>query len=193
MVRSGWRGRATARRRGRVAPPRRPPCSSPSLPSGCATDRFDDLGAVDPLQVDAGNPQVAMAELALDRHQRLTLVGKLDSLRMPQLMRCEPSAHARRFRWSPQLFAGGAGLPAPTCGRAMDHAEQRPDRERGAELLPWGQRVPGPAVHAHLAPPSSFASAHGEGAAGAVKVGLGEVECFADSQSGSPEQDDPRP
>jgi hypothetical protein len=29
-------------------------------------NRVDDLGAVNPLQVDAGDPQIAVAELALD-------------------------------------------------------------------------------------------------------------------------------
>jgi hypothetical protein len=29
-------------------------------------DGVDDLGAVDPLEVDAGHPQIAMPELALD-------------------------------------------------------------------------------------------------------------------------------
>jgi hypothetical protein len=29
-------------------------------------DRVDDLGVVNPLEVDAGDPQIAMAELSLD-------------------------------------------------------------------------------------------------------------------------------
>ena len=33
-------------------------------------DGVDDLGAVDPLEVDRSDPEIAMAELALDHHQR---------------------------------------------------------------------------------------------------------------------------
>jgi len=82
-----------------------------------------------PLQVDAGDPQIAMAELALDRYQRHALVCELDSVRMPQLMRREPPADARRFRRPTKLFASRGGLPAPPSGRAVNYAEQRPDRQ----------------------------------------------------------------
>jgi hypothetical protein len=75
-------------------------------------DRVDDLGVVDPLEIDAGDPQIAMAELPLDSHQRHALVRELDSVRMPQLMRREPPADARRFRCATQMFASRGGLPA---------------------------------------------------------------------------------
>jgi hypothetical protein len=52
--------------------------------------------------------------------------------------------------------------------------------------------IPAPAVHAHLATPAALPGAHHNGAAGSVKVGLGEVERFADPQSGPPEDDDQR-
>src|SRR5450755_1774858 len=151
-------------------------------------DGVDDLGVVNPLEVDVGDPQIAMA----DSHQRHALVRELDSVRMPQLMRREPPADARRFRCATQLLASRGGLPAPPGGWAVDYAEQRPDRQGGANLKVRGQLIPRPPVHAYLATPPAFASAHGEGAARAVEVGLGEVECFADPQSGSPEHDDQR-
>jgi hypothetical protein len=74
----------------------------------------------------------------------------------------------------------------------VDYAEQRPDRQGGANLKVRVQLIPRPPVHAYLATPPAFASAHGEGSARAVEVGLGEVECFADPQPGSPEHDDQR-
>jgi hypothetical protein len=145
-------------------------------------DRVDDLGVVNPLEVDAGDPQIAMAELSLDGHQWHALVRELDSVRMPQLMRREPPADARPFRCATQLFASRGGLPAPPGGWPVDYAEQRPDRQGGANLKVRGQLIPRPPVHAYLATPPAFASAHGEGSARAVEVGLGEVECFADPQ-----------
>jgi hypothetical protein len=38
-------------------------------------DGLDDLGVVDALEVDRGDPEVAVAELALDDGQRDALVG----------------------------------------------------------------------------------------------------------------------
>jgi hypothetical protein len=52
----------------------------------------DDLAAVDALQVDAGDPEVRMPELALDHDLRHTLVRHLDRVRMPELVRREPTA-----------------------------------------------------------------------------------------------------
>src|SRR5947209_6443487 len=154
--------------------------------------RLDDLGAVDSLEVDAGDPQIAMPELALDRHERHTLVGEFDSVGMPQLMWGKSTSDASGFRCATQLFASRGGLPAPPGGYSVDYAEQRPDRQDGANLKVRGQLIPRPPVHAYLATPPAFASAHGEGSARAVDVGLGEVECFADPQPGSPEDDDQR-
>src|SRR6202008_5027964 len=98
-------------------------------------ERGDDLRAVDPLEVDAGHPQVAMPELALDNDQRHALVRELDSMAMPQLMWGESASDAGRFGRAAQLFACRRGLPAPPSGGAVDHAEQRPDRQRRADLL----------------------------------------------------------
>jgi hypothetical protein len=75
----------------------------------------------------------------------------------------------------------------------VDHAEQRPDRQGRANLQIRGQLIPAPTVHAHLASPAALPGAHDDGTARSIKVGLGEVERFADSQPGSPEDDDQRP
>jgi len=49
-------------------------------------DGVDDLAAVDPLQVDARDPEVRVTELALDDDQRDALPGHLDSVSMPKLV-----------------------------------------------------------------------------------------------------------
>jgi hypothetical protein len=89
-------------------------------------DRVDDLGVVNPLEVDAGDPQIAMAELSLDSHQWHALVRELDGVRMPQLRRREPPADARPFRCATQLFASRGGVPAPFGGGAVDYADSAP-------------------------------------------------------------------
>jgi hypothetical protein len=53
--------------------------------------------------------------------------------------------------------------------------------------------IPRPPIHPYLATTGSLAGAHQNRAAGAVEVGLGEVERFADPQPSSPEDDDQRP
>jgi hypothetical protein len=54
-------------------------------------DGIDDLRAVYALEVNAGDPEVAMPELPLDDDQRNAFVRHLDSVRMPHLMWREPA------------------------------------------------------------------------------------------------------
>jgi hypothetical protein len=66
---------------------------------------LDDLAAVDALQVDAGDAEVAMPELALDDDQRHALASHLDSMGVAELVWREASPHACRSRGPPQLGA----------------------------------------------------------------------------------------
>src|SRR3954452_14535896 len=56
-------------------------------------DGVDDLGVVDALQIDRGDAEVAVAELALDDDQRHAFAGHLDGMRVPQLVRREAPTH----------------------------------------------------------------------------------------------------
>jgi hypothetical protein len=47
----------------------------------------DDLGVVDPLQVHGRDPEVAVAELALDDDERHAFAGQLDSVRVAKFVR----------------------------------------------------------------------------------------------------------
>jgi hypothetical protein len=47
---------------------------------------FNDLGVVDALQVDGGDAEVAVAELALDDDQRDTLARHLDGVGVAELV-----------------------------------------------------------------------------------------------------------
>ena len=68
-------------------------------------DGVDDLARIDPLQVGAGGPEVGMPELSLDDVDWHPLPGKLDRVRMPQLMLVPTSAQAPLGR--PGRYADG--------------------------------------------------------------------------------------
>ena len=57
-----------------------------------AVNGVDDLADVDALEIDAGDAEVRVAELALDDQERDALTGHLDSVSMPQLMVVPTSA-----------------------------------------------------------------------------------------------------
>jgi hypothetical protein len=178
-----------------------PPCATSSVPPGrlsagrCAdwdhrlapgTHRLDDLGVVDALQVDRGDAEVAMAELALDDDQRHAFAGELDGVSVPELVRREPSPDPCLDGGSPQVRSGGGARPVPTACRAVDDAEQRPYGYLEPQLEPGLQLVPAPAVHADLATPSSLATTDEQGTASLIEIGLGKGERFLDAQPGSP-------
>ena len=81
-------------------------------------DGVDDLGAVDALEVDAGDAKVRVPELALDDVERHAFAGHLDRMRVAELVRREPPTHA-----------GGPGeLPRRSArsGRASKVGRRRP-------------------------------------------------------------------
>ena len=69
-----------------------------------------------------------MAQLTLDYYEWDTLVRHLDGVRVPQLVRGEPSAQARYCPRVVQLLSSGGRLPAAAGGWPADHAEDGPDR-----------------------------------------------------------------
>jgi hypothetical protein len=54
-----------------------------------SADRGDDLGVVDALEVDRGDAEVCVAELALDHVERDPFAGHLDGVRVSELVRCK--------------------------------------------------------------------------------------------------------
>ena len=54
----------------------------------------DDFGVVDSLEVDAGDAEVGVAELALDHVQRDAFASELDGVRVSQLVFVPTSAQA---------------------------------------------------------------------------------------------------
>ena len=67
----------------------------PGSPEGAAgADRLDDLAAIDPLQVDRGDPEVGMSQLALDDVERDALPGHFDGAGVAQLVWSETPPYA---------------------------------------------------------------------------------------------------
>jgi hypothetical protein len=77
-------------------------------------------------------------------------------------------------------------------GRAVDHAEERADRQLEAELKPRAQLLEAPGVHPDLAPAPALARAHEQRAALRVEIALVERERLLDPQPGAPEHRDQR-
>jgi hypothetical protein len=114
----------------------------------------DDLAAVDPLEVDRRDSEVGM--LALDNEQWDALVSQLDRVLVAESMRREPASDPCRGGGPAQLAARGRRFPVASGGGAVDHAEQRADREPDAEMAPGLELLPRPAVHPDLATPADL-------------------------------------
>ena len=70
-------------------------------------DGADDLAAVDALEIDAGDAEGGVSELALDHDEWDALVRHLDRVSVPKLMRREPPPHACCGCGMVQLLARG--------------------------------------------------------------------------------------
>jgi hypothetical protein len=103
----------------------------------------DDLAAVDALQVDGGDPEVAVAELALDDDQRHAFTSQLDGVRVAQLVRREAPPNASRD--------GGPAQVRP--GTALDQW-----RPRVAPLITHNNGPTGSSTN--LAAPTAFSAPH---------------------------------
>jgi len=71
--------------------------------------------------------------------------------RVGLMMRSEPSSHASPSGCVVQLRADAGGCPGPSARRTAQDAEQRSDRERGAQREPRSELLPASAVHPDLA------------------------------------------
>jgi hypothetical protein len=115
--------------------------SNPPLVSGQASrgrdhrcssgvNGLDDLGVVDALEAHGRDPEVAVAELPLDDHERDAFVSKFDRVRMSQLMRGKAAAHAlaptHQHRATPpvQIGLGQRQRPADSKPGAPQHDDQ---------------------------------------------------------------------
>src|SRR5687768_5917560 len=121
-------------------------------------DGVDDLCVVDALEVDRGDAEVGVPELALDDDQRHALARHLDGVGVAELVRCEASPHFGLAGDASQRRAGGGGRPWPSARGAVDDAEQWSTRELDVRPEPRRELLPGPVVHADLAAPAALAA-----------------------------------
>ena len=70
-------------------------------------DGLNDLGVVDALEVDRGDAEVGMPELALDDDQWHAFACHFDGMRVSELVRSETPPDARRDGGPAQIRAGG--------------------------------------------------------------------------------------
>ena len=94
------------------------------------------------------------------------------------------------FGRAAQLSTYQRGSARGSARRAVQHTEQRPDRQLGAELKPRTELLKCPAVHSDFASPPALPGSHQDRAAVHIEIGLGERERFADPQPCPPEHDD---
>jgi hypothetical protein len=146
-------------------------------------DSVDDFAAVDSFEVDAGDSEVGVAELALDDDERGALSGHLNRVRVAELARGEAAADAGGRCEVAQRRSSGGWRPRASGCRTPDDAEKRTDGHRGADLDPAVDVFPRPGIHAGLASAAALASADEDAASLSVEVALREGEGLADPQS----------
>jgi hypothetical protein len=121
-----------------------------------------------------------VAKLTLDHEERNAFVRHFDGVSMPQLMRREPSSHARRGGGMVQLLARGRRLPPASSGRSVNHAQHRTDGELASDRQPRVERFPRPAARPDLAALAALAAPDEHRAAGSVQIALLKGDGLAD-------------
>src|SRR5205814_10380398 len=99
-------------------------------------------------------------------HERNAFVCNLERMGMPGLVWGESAPDARRHSGAAQLLSSCGRLPVPPGCRAVDHTQQRSDRQLAPRLQPWLKLAPSPSVHANLASLPALATTDEDRAAG---------------------------
>jgi hypothetical protein len=101
-----------------------------------------------------------MPELPLNDRNRDPLARHLDSMSVPKLMRRQPPTDTGTHSSRPELLARRGRRPRPTGGRTTQHTQQRPDRQRCAQLDPRPDLLEAPPIHPHLTSPPALPAAN---------------------------------
>ena len=95
-------------------------------------DGVNDLGCVDPVEIDRRHAKVDMAELALDHVEGHALAGHLNGMGVAKLVWREAPPHSGIGCDAAQVVARSGWGPWPPPGLTIDHTEQRADRHRNS-------------------------------------------------------------
>jgi hypothetical protein len=109
-----------------------------------------------------------------------------------QLVRREPAANARVGGQTAELHKDPRARPGQPARRAIDDAEQRPNRQLNPRGEPRLQLVPAPRVHADLAASTALAVTHQQRPPPRVQVAFGQRERLLDAKAAAPEHHDQR-
>src|SRR5215207_11255 len=119
---------------------------------------LNDLAAVDALQVDGRDVEVAVSELAPDDDQRHAFARHLDGMGVPELVWREPAPHSCRGRGAPKLGACRGGRPVTSACCAVDDAQHRTDRKLAPHIKPGLKLFPAPRRPCRLATAPALAA-----------------------------------
>ncbi|MEA2243233.1 MAG: hypothetical protein QOD24_2789 [Solirubrobacteraceae bacterium] len=95
-------------------------------------DGVDDLGVIDPLEVDRGDAEVSVPQLALDDVQRHAFPRHLDGMRVTQLKWRKAPPHTDLGRGAAQLLTNAGSCQRSSAGAVVDDADQWPDGDLDA-------------------------------------------------------------
>jgi hypothetical protein len=113
----------------------RPSATAAGITGAPTMDDINDLATLDPLQIDRGDPEVRMAELALDHIQGHALARHLDGVGMAE--RCGAKRrHCCVVGHVAELRPCCCGRPGSASRGPVDHAEECADRELRSEPQP---------------------------------------------------------
>jgi hypothetical protein len=134
-----------------------------------------------------------VAELALDDVDGHALAREFDGVGMAELMGSEPAPNPRFGGELAQFGAGGGGGPSPPAGGAVDHTEQRADRQGDAVGQPGSELLEAERVHPGFTTLVAFAVSDEQRPPAFVDVSLGQSERLGDPQTGAPQDRDQGP
>jgi len=138
-------------------------------------------------------PRLACPSWRWITFERHAFAREFDGVGMAQLVWREAATHAGLDGEAAKLDADRGARPRPPACRAVDHAEQRPDRQLHPLPKPGRELFPAPRVHADLPAAAALAAAYQQRAAPWVKVLLSKRQRVLHAQSAAPEHRDQRP
>src|SRR5215204_3019567 len=143
-----------------------------------------------PSKLDGGDAEIGVTKLALDHIQRHSLARHLHRVGVAEPVRREARPYPGIDRDAAELGPDRGRRPGLTCGRSLEHAEQRSHWQLHPMLDPGTKLLPAPLVHADFAASPALAAADKHRPSGGLQVSLGERRGLPDPKPGAPEHYD---